>query len=178
MPFFNRPKREYRWVPGYGGSLLVRQYDADGKIVSAPGIHFDVDLYVIQNIFLNEDTTHSGDVGGTSRTRVGADWNFAAVLSFPGKAFGEELVASFPEEVTVLGSSRGVAITFNIGDPLYWANLSELPRSYRGKALLDMVSPAVNTINKKVVKLNITGSGDGLLYAYVGENAVHPIGWE
>ena len=173
MVVFARASREYDFVPGKGGCLRVLQYDANGRVAGAElsGLFFenadffDVSQYVIRRDYTNENTSHSGDNGGESWTRVGQAWSFAANVSF-------SIAAVFVEQL--IGSSRGVAIQFNIGDPEYWTNRGERTRSYRGKALARFTESTNKAQGIETVKLNVEGVGQGLLLNYFGEDLAYP----
>ena len=167
MPVFTRASRRYRFVPGYGGNLIVRQGDIYGQVIEGSEVTFDVAQYGIKRFYLNEETTHSGDVGGESYTQVGHAWRFRANVAFPAAGLlgaEEVLAAAFAEEI--LGSPRGFDAIFNVGDPEYWTQLGLDPRSYRGHARAEFID--VDSITKQTVKINVEGVGEGILLCQVG----------
>ncbi|HUT93312.1 MAG TPA: hypothetical protein VMY37_27860 [Thermoguttaceae bacterium] len=179
MPVYYPASREYQFVPGAGGNLAVTQYDANGAPQESP-VLLDVGQYVLELIFKNKPTPHSGLRGGPGLTRVGCDWNFAAQVSFPAHRIGigvenEELAAPYIE--TILGSSRGVAICFQIGDPVFWTSRNFEPRSYRGRSMLGKVQVTNDASGDDVVRLNVIGGGTSMLWTYLGEAAHHPLIW-
>ncbi len=181
MPQFQRESRRYRFVPGTGGGIEIRLFDAVGDIIGGQFgtsfTYFDVNDYIVDQSFLNEITTHSGLNGGTGRTRVGSDWNFAAVLSFPAFVLGDgALQAAYVQQAQMLGSSRGVWLTFNLGDPEWWRSKNLPVRTQQGGCMLDKVVERV--VQQKVIGLNVTGSADGLLFSYLDGAVQHPVGWE
>ncbi len=168
MPFFSRASREWQHIPGAGGAIKLRQYDAQGELVQ-DSAYFDIEVYTLMHLFKNKVTTHSGINGGTSRTRTGGDWNFQAILSAPSHNFVEML----------MGHYRGVGITFFMGDPLYWEGLGAPMLSYRAdKALLKSVK-IINDghTGEDVVMAQVTGEGSSLLWGYVGDTPISPSLW-
>jgi hypothetical protein len=152
--------------------LEVVQITADGTPVS-PVTFFDVGQYGIRRAYTNENTSHSGDNGGESFTRVGQGWTFAANVSFPGQVLGDGLAVGFLEQL--IGSARGVVIKFNIGDPEWWTNRGLEPRNYRGKSLAEFINTDNPADGTGTVKLNVAGVGIGLLDAYIGNTKVAPL---
>lgn len=184
MPNYTRQSRDYEFVPGSGSSILVRQILSTGQFGAANFL--DIEQGFVREFFTNKVGTNSGGVGETTRTRVGFDWLFALVLSFPSRV---ELVtvsqiqagalgSSFVE--TLLGSSRSVNLQFNIGDPLFWTTQTprQEPRNFRAaKALLSTVETRLDATGKEVVGLNVAGEGNSLLWTYEGDTPVHPGIW-
>ena len=179
----SRASRDYEFVPGQGGYVRVDQYTPQGVLTSP--IAFDVGLWLVEHIFINQETGHSGLAGGPGRTRVGSDWNFAAQVPFPAAghiiAPGSPIVQ--PEELpvefvqTLLGSSRGVYMTFNVGDPDFWTDRGLPVRSMRGRALLDSVKIDNQSNPPQTAAINVIGSGKGLLWTFLGDTAQHPAVW-
>ena len=175
MAIFARPSRDYEYVPGQGASVEVQGYDGFGTLTGGI-ITLDVHECVIVETFRNENVTNSGSNGADQFQRVGAGWTFAMVTSFPAHLVGGTLAAAFVQQI--LGSSRSIAMKFNLGDPEYW----ELtfpgglpPRSYRAKkALLSEVTTRIDSRNIKVIGLNMAGVGNSLLGGYLGDVQQYP----
>ncbi len=188
MTYYPRASRDFDFVPSSGSSVLVKQYNAIGELVSGPGVILDIHTGFIRELYHNENTTHTGSNGADLHSRVGSGWLFALVTSFPStfslvtvenvQAGGE---VSPPFVQTLLGSSRSVSLQFNLGDPLFWDNKGDggIPRrSFRGaKALLGEVETRIDARTKKVIGLNIAGVGNSLLWTYLqtGDGAAVPI---
>ncbi len=188
MPNYTRASRDYEFVPGSGSSIEVRQISAIGDFGAANIL--DIEQGFIREFFTNKVTTNSGGVGETTRTRVGSDWSFALVLSFPSRVEfvtasqiqAGALGASFVE--TLLGSSRSVNLRFNIGDPLFWSTQvpPQQPRQFRAaKALLSIVETRLDATGKEVVGLNVAGESNSLLWTYLDDGGdgvpIHPGVW-
>jgi hypothetical protein len=163
MATYTRASRDFDFVPGQGSSIVIKQYDVNGQIIDN-GVILDIESGFIRSTLLNKETTHSGSNGAVLRTRTGADWRFACVLSFPANPIGEVL---FVEHLT--NSMRSVWVQFNVGDPDFWTRRNLYARSYRGKALLDEVEERFDATGTEVIGLNVSGSGNGLLYPYLDE---------
>jgi len=171
MPIYTRASYDYQFVPGIGGNIAVKNYDVLG--VPLPAVRLDIEMYVLKHVFKNKVTTHSGSNGATRRTRTGADWNFAAVLSFP-IPIGD--VNPFIE--VLLGSMQGVAVEFNLGDPLFWTNRGIPVRSYQAdNALLQSVDIRTDSSGDEVVGLNVTGEGNSLLWTCLDGVRKYPSVW-
>ena len=172
MPFLNRPSREYHTIPGFGGNLEVQQHDAQGVPVGDPS-HFDLEQYVLTNIYENAVITHSGSSGATLRERVGGDWNFSARLSAPATTFLD----------LILGSFRKVAIIIHLGDPVGQADKGDPVLSYRAeKAILDRItitsdSQGVKGATEGIVRGDIRLSSDSLLWGYIGDTPISSNLW-
>lgn len=175
MPIFSRASRKYTFVPGQGASVEVQGYDGFGNLIEGAVI-LDIHEGILIEIFRNENTTNSGSNGADDYTRVGAGWTFALVTSFPALAMGKTLDIPFVQQI--LGSSRSVAMKFNIGDPEYWALVitGGVPaRSYRaGRALLSEVTTRFNSRNTQVIGLNMAGVGNSLLGGYLDDVKQYP----
>ncbi len=174
MAIFARASREYVFVPGQGASVEVQAYDGFGNLT---GVIATLDIHegIVVEIFRNENTTNSGSNGADDYTRVGAGWTFALVTSFPAFLVGGELAAAFVQQI--LGSARGVAMKFNLGDPEYWALAAGGldPRSYQAKkALLGEVTTRINSRNTQVIGLNMAGVGKSLLGGYLNDVQQYP----
>lgn len=172
MPFIDRASREYFTIPGFGGNLQVQQYNAQHTLVGDPR-HFDLEAYVLTNIYQNTIITHSGSNGATLRERVGGDWNFTARLSAPATEFID----------LILGHFRKVAIIIHLGDPVL-AEGKGLPiLSYRAtKAILDrlvIISDSQGTDGRTggIVKADIKLSSDSLLWGYIADVPVSSNLW-
>ncbi len=172
MGFVNRPSREYHTIPGFGGNLKVQQYSAQNVLVGEPS-HFDLERYVLTNIYQNAVITHSGSNGATLRERVGADWNFTARLSAPAGTFLDLL----------LGHFRKVAVIIGLGDPVGQADKGDPVLSYRAtKAILDEIvilsdSQGKDGPTKGIVKADVRMSGDSLLWGYIGDTPISSTLW-
>ncbi len=162
MATYTRASRDYEFVPGIGSNMTIKQYGTDGVPIENP-VTFDIETGFIREIWKNKNTTHSGSNGGTLRTRVGADWLFGCVLSFPASING--LAAAFAE--VLMGQSGSVYLQFNVGDPLFWPIFTEA-RNYRGKALLSTIEVRLDSTGEEVVGLNIAGEGNGQIETYLG----------
>ncbi len=175
MAIFARASREYKFVPGQGASVEVQGYDGFGNLTGGI-VTLDIHEGIVVETFRNENTTNSGSNGADDYTRVGAGWTFALVTSFPAFLVGGTLAAAFVQQI--LGSSRGVAMKFNIGDPEYW----ELafpggldPRSHQAKkALLGEVTTRIDSRNTQVIGLNMAGVGKSLLGGYLNDVQQYP----
>jgi hypothetical protein len=175
MPLpFTRASRDYQFVPGFGGSILLRARNASGPIGGV--VTFDIGQYAIKQIYRNKRTNHSGGNGGDLYTRVGAGWTFAAELDFPEDIAPDGLEVPFAE--TLVGSLRGVAIQFNIGDPDLWIAKGLTPRSYRAdKFLAEVIDTTDSSDGESVVGYNIVGVGSSLLGTYLGDELQTPQLW-
>ena len=175
MPIFARASREYEFVPGQGASVEVQGYDGFGNLTGGI-ITLDIHEGIVVETYRNENTTNSGSNGADDYTRVGAGWTFALVTSFPALAMGARLDLPFVQQI--LGSSRGIAMKFNIGDPEYWqlafpGGLD--PRSYRAsKALLGEVTTRIDSRNIRAIGLNMAGVGKSLLGGFLGNAIQYP----
>ena len=175
MPIFARASREYKFVLGQGASVEVQGYTGFG-VLDGNIITLDIHEGIVVETFRNENTTNSGSNGADDYTRVGAGWTFALVTSFPALAVDLPLTRAFVQQI--LGSSRGIAMKFNIGDPEFW----ELafpggldPRSYQAKkALLGEVTTRINARNTQVIGLNMAGVGKSLLGGYLNDVQQYP----
>ncbi len=176
MAIFARPSRDYEFVPGQGASVQIQNYDGFGNLTGGI-VTLDIHEGIIVETFRNENTTNSGSNGADHYTRVGAGWTFALVTSFPALAMGERLDKAFVQQI--LGSSRGIAMKFNIGDPEYWELVFPGgldPRSYRAnKALLGEVTTRINSRNTQVIGLNMAGVGKSLLGGYLNDVIQYPL---
>ncbi len=172
MPFLDRPAREYHTIPGFGGNLKVQQYNAQGVLVGVAA-HFDLERYVLTNIYQNSVITHSGSNGATLRERVGGDWNFTARLSAPATTFID----------LILGHFRKVAVIIALGDPVGQAGKGDPVLSYRAtKAILDQLvilsdSQGVDGPTRGIVKADVKLSSDSLLWGYVDETPISSTLW-
>ncbi len=176
MAIFARASREYKFVPGQGASVEVQGYDGFGNLTGGI-VTLDIHEGIVVETFRNETTTNSGSNGADDYTRVGAGCTFALVAPLPAFLVGGTLAAAFVQQI--LGSSRGVAMKFNIGDPEYWAlafpgGLD--PRSYRAsKALLGEVTTRTDSRGTRVIGLNMAGVGKSLLGGYLGDVQQYPL---
>jgi hypothetical protein len=168
MPVFTEPSRDFDYVSSLGSSLTIAQYSSAGVLLT-PGVTFDVNDWTIDETLFNENTTHSGSNGATLRTRTGQDWTFAAVLSFPARLVGTALAAQFVQQL--LGSSRSVAVSFDIGKQEFWT--TQIPvedvRQYRAdKVLLSRVQTRVAILpTPRVIGLNVAGESNSLLELFL-----------
>ncbi len=163
--FVNRFVREKLYVPGTGGSMVLAQYfpptsPPSPKIIDDSTSEFvDVRRWALNIEYINRDVTGSGAVGGPELVRVGMNWSFAAIIA-----------ASYGQFVDVaMGSARGVAMVFNMGDPAWWA-ARELPAfSYRGRCLLSGIKPV--SVSREEVVLEIAGQGSEgtVLWGYLDD---------
>ena len=169
MVEFTRASRDFDFAPGSGSSVIVAGYHPQTRELLAP-VTLDIEQGFIHEDYINQDTPHSGMNGGPSRTRVGSDWNFALVLSFPARldlvtvqqvVDGGALAQPFVQGI--LGSSGKVRMKFNIGDPLWWTEQGLPARNMQAaKALLSSVETRIE--QRRVVGLNIAGGGSSLLW--------------
>jgi hypothetical protein len=149
------------FVPGSGSKIEVRQYTGNGSVIT-PGITFDVEFGILNDIHVNRVTTNSGGAGGTQRTRVGGDWNYALVLSFPAHLLGGAIATAFVQNL--LGSTRGVWMRFFVSDPEFWTlnDPALAVRSFLGeKSLLSSVEQRMDARGTEVVGLNVAGESSG-----------------
>lgn len=169
MGIVNRADRDTEHaLAARGGSMVLRQINAAGEIIP-DSAYFDIERYTLTHIFKNKITTHSGHNGGTRRTRTGEDWRFSAVMSAPSSNFVQ----------MYLGHFRGVALTFNMGDPEIWEGYGLDVLTYRAdKALLTSVR-ILNDPNsgEGVVMAEIEGEGSSPLWGYVGDTAISAELW-
>ena len=188
MVEFTRASRDFDFVPGSGSSVEIWRYHPTTR-ARLPGVVIDIEQGFVRETFRNKNTTHSGSNGADLYTRVGAGWTFALVLSLParldlvtvaqvvdGGALAEPFVQS------ILGPMDGVAIQFNIGDPLFWSSQGLPERSMRAaKAKLETVETRLDSTGVDVVGLNVAGIGSSLLWTYLEENGsatpLHPGVW-
>ena len=167
MSFLNRVSRDYQRVPGVGGSLQLQAYDSLGNLQDQK-VFFELDDWVLNNLYINQVNTHSGSNGAVLRDRVGADWNFSAFTSQPVATFLDLLV----------GHWRSVAVIMNLGDPVWWESLGLEPKSYRAaKGILERVRIVTSAKADSVVKGEIQISGNSLLVGYLGEVPISANVW-
>ena len=176
MPTYTRASRDYRFVPGLGGHMTVQLYDAGGNLINP--VTLDIKQWATKHLYINKNTTHSGSNGATLRTRVGDDWTFACELDFPASLLtgGGSVVPQFVEQL--VGSTEGVRLVFNVGDPEYWTERSLDIRTYEcDRALIDTVDTVTNSTGTEIVGYNVTGSGASLLQACLNGVAVWAPVW-
>jgi len=180
-PPFSRASRVWKWVPSAGASVQVKQYDQSGVLDPGDGVLFDVNLGILIDTPLNQDTTHSGDNGGSSFTRVGGIWTYRLSLGFPAALIGTEQFQVQPANLAfvqqLLGSSGYVWMQFFVGDPEYWESLGVATpvRSFIGRrSLLSEAEQRFEVGTKKVIGLNIAGQGSSLLRAMLDDVQVYP----
>ena len=175
MAIFARASREYVFVPGQGASVQVQNYDAVGVLGSA--VTLDIHEGTVVETFRNVNVTNSGSNGADLFQRVGAGWTFALVTSFPAHLVGGGLAEVFVQQI--LGSSRSIAMKFNIGDPEFWSLVvpgGKDARSYQAsKALLSEVTTRFDSRGTQVIGLNMAGVGNSLLGGYFDDVIQYPL---
>ena len=177
-PPFTRASRPWVFAPSAGASVEVKQYDQFRNLVPLEpglGVVLDINLGVLTDTYLNQDTTNSGDNGGSSFTRVGGIWNYRLSLSFPAGLIGQPQpdVLAFAQQL--LASSGYIWLRFNMGDPEFWQGRGQKVRSFLGRrSLLTDIEQRVEVGTKRVVGLNIAGQGSSLLRAMLDDDQVHP----
>ena len=170
--FATRASRVYEFQPSAGSSVLVKQYNPLLSMTEPVlPVTFDIELGVLNDIYIDQESTNSGGVGETQRTRTGFDWNYALSLSFPKAMIGGELALAFAQQL--LGSSNYVWMQFFMGDPDAWPEGTA--RSFVGtRSLLGNVKQRFDVKDHRVIGLNIAGKGSSLLRAYYGSDPVWP----
>jgi len=178
-PPFTRASRPWVFVPSAGASVEIKQIDRNGNLdIPEPGLGtvFDINLGILTDTHLNQDTTNSGDNGGSSFTRVGGIWNYRLSLSFPVGVLGVGALGAdraFAQQL--LGSSGYIWMRFNMGDPEFWTDRGLPIRSFVGeRSLLSQVEMRVEVGTKQVVGLNIAGDGSSLLRAILQDAPTSP----
>ena len=176
---YSRASRDYDFVPSMGANLVIAQYNAAG--VAYNPIILDIETGFLREMFINALTPHSGSNGAILRTRVGSDWSCALVLNFPATV---EIEPAQPVAVatsfiqSIAGSSRSVAVRWNIGDPLFWQDRGLPVRNMRArKALLSTCETRLDSTGLAVVGLNVALEGNSLLWTYEDDTPIHPGVW-
>ena len=164
-PPFNRESRVWEWTPSAGATVEIKRYVSGALTPAEPaiGTTLDINLAIVVDTPLNQDTTNSGDNGGSSFTRVGGIWTYRMSLGFPAALVGGALAAAFVQQIL---DDRGgyIWIRFNMGDPEFWTGENRNIRSIVGRrSLLAEVEQRVEVGAKKVIGLNIAGQGSSLL---------------
>jgi len=176
---YSRASRDYDFVPSMGANLVIAQYNALGVAINP--IILDIETGFLREMYINQLTPHSGSSGAINRTRVGADWFSALILNFPATVEIEPAppVGVAPTFVqSLLGSSRSVAVRWNIGDPLFWSDRGLPVRNMRArKALLSTCETRLDSTGLKVVGLNVAMEGNSLLWTYEDDTPLHPGVW-
>ncbi len=174
---FTRESRVWEWTRASGAGVEVKQYNRFGQLdppAASQGVLFDINLGILIDRYLNQETTNSGDNGGSSFTRVGGIWNYRLSLGFPAALIGDaELAPHRAYAQQLLASSRYVWMRFFMGAPEFWIAESRQVRSFVGnRSLLGEIEQRVEM--NKVVGLNIAGQGSSLLRAMLDNDQVHP----
>ena len=178
MPIpYTRASRPWVFAPSAGASVLLKWYDTrTGQLVPSDGFLLDIDIGILQDSPINQDTTNSGDNGGSSFTRVGGLWRYRLSLSFPAALMETGGVTMLPATSAfiqqLLGTPRYVWMQFNMGDPEFWESAQNV-RSFIGRRSL-MEECETRVEMKKVIGLNVAGVGSSLLRAMVGNTQVYP----